>query len=116
VGTALKAKAEVTRRIWHECLAHLNGDDLKHLSDCGLINISGTSRDRTYCQACKMGKMRHKYRNNTPREPVTHALSAVHSDVVGPFPPSRNKEKCAIFFVDRWSQYTCIFFMKTKDE
>jgi hypothetical protein len=44
-------------------------------------------------------------------------LDLVHSDLMGPFPhPSIRKEKYVLTFIDDWSRYTWVYFLRKKYE
>jgi transposase InsO family protein len=44
-------------------------------------------------------------------------LELVHSDLMGPFPhPSINKERYVLTFIDDYSCYTWIYFLRKKSE
>jgi hypothetical protein len=44
-------------------------------------------------------------------------LDLVHSDIMGPFPhPSMSRAKYVLTFIDDWSRYTWVYFLKQKYE
>jgi hypothetical protein len=48
---------------------------------------------------------------------ITSPLELVHNDLTGPFPhPSINNAKYVLTFIDDWSRYMWVYFLKQKYE
>jgi len=71
----------------------------------------------SFCEGCIEGKMHKK-----PHKPVgeirsTKKLHLVHSDVCGPMhTQSVGGNKYFVTFIDDYSRYTAVYFMKKKSE
>lgn len=98
--------------LWHKRLAHLNYFDLGKLKD--QLNLSNV--DRTFCEPCVHGKQsRESFYRNDKR--ATQVLELVHSDVVGPITPTSYDNKTYIVtFLDDYSHFLMVYFMKNKSE
>ena len=68
-------------------------------------------------QGCILGKHpEHKY-ERANHERTSTPLDIIHSDIDGAFPHmSMIQEKYFLTFIDDFSKYCCIFFLKHKSE
>lgn len=80
----------------------------------GLSNLE--VRDETVCAGCRNGKVQQvlfyesKFRARQP-------LQLIHSDVFGPVKqPSIGGAQYMVTFLDDYSRYTWVYFMKEKSE
>jgi hypothetical protein len=65
------------------------------------------------CEACaKGGAKKHPF--SAADTNYTHFGQVISSDLVGPFPTSANGYNYAICFVDRYTHYCAIYFLKSK--
>jgi histone deacetylase 1/2 len=67
------------------------------------------------CNACQLGKA-----HQLPFYPSSHVSTAplqlVHTDVWGPALPSANNSKYYVSFIDDFSRYVWIYFLKCKSD
>ena len=105
--------------LWHHRLAHINLQAIKTLQSKNMViglpkEQFTTSLD--LCEGCLLGKMPHHsfpLRQSRSRFP----LQLVHSDLCGPFPtPSITGSHYFISFIDDYSRFTVITFLKTKNQ
>ena len=69
------------------------------------------------CQGCILGKHpEHKF-EKASHERTSAPLELIHSDVAGPFPHMpMSQDKYALTFIDDFSRYCWVHFMKHKSE
>ena len=99
---------------WHKILAHRNLGDVKKMSQLGITFQQCSCND--ICDACVRGKMS---RSTFPKQSETKRdrLECIVSDICGPMPTeSVGKSRYFVTFIDEFSGYTEIEFMKTKSE
>ena len=102
----------------HHWLRHLNVQAIETLQSNNMV--SGLSKECfskiDLCEGCLLGKMpQHPFpiRHNKYQNP----LQFVHNDICGPFPTkSITRSHYFISFVDDYTRFTLITFLKTKDQ
>jgi hypothetical protein len=69
------------------------------------------------CEGCILGKHpEEKFEKGKARR-ASSSLDLVHSDLMGPFPhPSINKARYVLTFIDDYSRYTWVYFLRKKSE
>jgi transposase InsO family protein len=69
------------------------------------------------CKGCIIGKhLEEKFEKGKARR-ASSSLDLVHSDLMGPFPHSSiGKERYVLTFIDDYSCYTWVFFLRQKSE
>ncbi|MCO5590431.1 hypothetical protein L7F22_044401 [Adiantum nelumboides] len=103
--------------IWHYRLGHPHVQAMRTLLQYKMANgidIRPVSID--LCEACIFGKMS---RTKFPRSihKTKQPLELVHSDVFGPLPvKSLTGNSYVLMFLDDYSKYTIIYFLKQKSE
>ncbi|KMQ86502.1 rna-dependent dna polymerase [Lasius niger] len=104
--------------MWHRRMGHLNFRDLIKCDKNGSVrgmNLKDTTA-RPNCDVCTHGKMtRPPFSRRLERS--TSPLQIVHTDLCGPMRTSSNaKALYFITFIDDYSRWCEIHFLKTKDE
>lgn len=106
--------------LWHQRMGHVNEAQLKDMIQKEKVNgVSGISQkaELEFCEGCVKGKMHRQ-----PFKPVgeihsKRRLHMVHSDVCGPIQTvSLGGCKYFVTFVDDFSRFCSIYFMKNKSE
>jgi hypothetical protein len=69
------------------------------------------------CEGCILGKHpKEKFEKGKVRR-ASSSLELVHNDLMGPFPyPSINKARYVLTFIDDYSCYTWVYFLRQKSE
>ena len=102
-------------KMWYKRLGHNKFTDLSKLVEhFEGMHISNSSVD--VCEICELNKAK---KQPTPKN-CTRAqavLDIVHTDIIGPITPeAEDGHKYAIGFVDSFSRYVRVYFMKSRDE
>ena len=80
----------------------------------GLAAIKFTS---DVCQGCILGKHPEKKFDKGKAQRASSPLGMIHSDIMGPFmQPSISKVRYVLTFIDDFSRFTWVFFLKLKSE
>ena len=104
--------------LWHCRFGHLGMNNVRKLLNGDLVKgMSDVNENISFCEGCMMGKQHRcsypkddHYRANQPFE-------LVHSDVCGPMSVnSFGGSRYYITFIDDYSRYTYIYFIKKKSE
>ena len=113
-----KARKNETADLWHARLGHVSYHKLKVMMKktmlMGLPQLD--VRTETVCAGCQYGKAHQLPYEDSKFK--THApLELVHSDVFGPVKqPSIGGMRYMVTFIDDFSRYVWVFFMKEKSE
>ena len=111
---------EETAEIWHQRLGHLNHnyvDQMKKKDMVTGMNCNLNSNSKRECEGCTLGKMN---RNPFPKKSqgrATKPYEVIHSDVCGPMQiDSKGGSKYMVTFIDDYSRYVTVYFIKNKSE
>lgn len=102
---------------WHRRLGHLNLADVRKLAG-GLatgIHIS-TRKTSEVCHHCLINKSTRQPFMKHMHAKQPGLLDLIHSDLAGPLPRSKGGHEFYATFVDDYSNFTYIYFLKTKAE
>ena len=105
--------------LWHYRFGHLNYNDVKQLSDKNMVNgLSYVNDvDRDICRGCAMGKQHRMPFPKKSNSKTTQQLELIHSDVCGPMhTESKGGSLYFLLFIDDFSRYSHIYFLKNKSE
>ena len=100
--------------LWHRRFGHAGNSRLTKMKTF----FNEIKCDLSNCDSCIRAKMTKK----TPSPPKTMIktntiLQLVHTDLMGPFnDKSLNNNRYCLVFVDDWSRYGFVYFLKSKDE
>ena len=105
--------------LWHCRLGHLGMDNVIKLANGNMVKGIGhvSSDSKPFCEGCVMGKQHRcpypkgiSYRAKEPFE-------LIHSDVCGPMSESSiGGSRYYVTFIDDFTRYTCVYFLKNKSE
>lgn len=112
------AESKINTRVkeWHERMGHLNAQDLLKIVTRGTEEklTMNDMKCLTQCEVCLRGKMTTLPFPTSERQ-SQEILELVHTDVMGPFRvQAANGAKFVVTFVDDYSRWTEIFFLKQK--
>ena len=75
------------------------------------------SQASDFCETCALGKISKKPVPKVSNNKATQKLERVYSDVIGPVSPSSiGGKRCAISFIDEFSGYAVVKFLKYKTQ
>ena len=107
---------EDSYELWHQRFGHLSKNALRqapfHVTGLPTVNAPATSSP---CKGCALGKMHDRFYPVSGKR-ATHPLGLVHTDLVGPMPmESRTRARYVLTFIDDYSGYALIAFIRNKD-
>jgi hypothetical protein len=114
----LLTHADESSRIWHERFRHLNFRYMQQLSKKILVDgLPDIHFSKGVCEGCVLGKHPQEKFDKGKTQRASSPLDLIHSDLMGPFPhPSINKVRFVLIFVDDFSRFTWIYFLRKKSE
>jgi hypothetical protein len=117
-SSLLLTHADESSRIWHERFGHLNFRYMQQLSKKILVDgLPDIHFSKGVCEGCVLGKHPQEKFDKGKSQRASTPLDLIHSDLMGPFPhPSINKERFVLIFVDDFSRFTWIYFLRKKSE
>ena len=103
-------------KMWHKRLGHNNFTDLSKLVEhVEGMRISDSSVD--VGEICELNKAKKQPIAKVCTTRAQAVLDIVHTDILGPITPEAvDGHKYAIGFVDSFSRYCTVYFMKSRDE
>jgi hypothetical protein len=117
-SSVLLTHDNVSSRLWHEIFGHLNFRYIQHLSKKGMITeLLDINFFEGFCEGCVHGKHPEKKFKKGKAHKASSPLDLIDSDLMVPFPhPSNNKERYMLTFLDDYSCYNWVFFLRHKFE
>jgi hypothetical protein len=97
---------------------HLNFKYMQQLSKQILVDgLLDIHFSKGVCERCVLGKHPHEKFKKGKSQRASAPLDLIHSDLMGPFlHPSISKARFVLIFVDDFSRFTWIYFLKQKSE
>jgi transposase InsO family protein len=95
---------------WHSRLGHTGTDKIRSMLRTGQLP---TVQNAVHCNECVLGKQ-HRHPCHGSIATATRPGEVIHSDVVGPLPPSHSKSCYLVTFVDEFTRYVTIFALIRK--
>ena len=117
--TALLTYGNEVSRMWHERFGHLNFEYLQKLQKKSMVEGLPVIKETTgNCKGCVVGKHpEHKKYDRGKENRATCILGLIHSDISGPMPVTyMNGSRYLLNFIDDFSRYTWVFFLKKKSK
>jgi transposase InsO family protein len=117
-STLLLTHADESSRIWHERFGHLNFRYVQQLSKQILVDgLPDIHFSKAVCEGCVLGKHPQEKFDKGKSQRASVPLDLIHSELMGPFPhPSIRKARFVLIFVDDFSCFTWIYFLRKKSE
>jgi hypothetical protein len=114
----LLTRVDESSRIWHERFGKLNFRYMQHLSKHRLVyGLPDIHFSKGVSEGCVLGKHPQEKFDKGKSQRASAPLDLIHSDLMGPFPhPSIRKVRFFLIFVDDFSRFTWIYFLKQKFE
>ncbi|GMI77806.1 hypothetical protein HRI_001449800 [Hibiscus trionum] len=113
-----KTRKNETADLWHERLGHVSYNKLKVMMKKQIIRglPQVDIRTDTVCAGCQFGKAHQLPFKESEHQSQT-PLELIHSDVFGPVKQiSLGGMKYMVTFIDDFSRYVWVYFMKEKSE
>ena len=103
---------------WHRRYGHLNMKDLNKLSNKNMVNgLDGGLPAEISCETCALCKITAKPFHTYSGVQSHEVLELVHTDLCGPMNvKTLAGSRYFITFVDDYSRYVCIYFLKDKSD
>jgi hypothetical protein len=114
----LLTHADESSKIWNERFGHLNFRYMQQLSKHRLVDgLPDIHFSKGVCEGCVLGKHPQEKFDKGKSQRASAPLDMIHNDLMGPFlHPSINKVRFVLIFVDDFSRFTWIYFLKQKSE
>ena len=105
-------------RVWHGRFGHLNFRYMQWLSKQGMVKgLPYIHFSEGVCKGCILGKHPKEKFEKRKAKRASSYLDLIQSDLMGPFPhPSIRKARYVLTFIDDYSCYTWVYFLKKKSE
>ena len=117
-GNALLSHANETNKLWNERSVHFNYRYRQALSKETMVEgLPSIKFSKGTCKGFIVGKhVEHKYDKGKKRR-VVQVLDLMHSDMIGPLLTlSYEKSMYVLTFLDDFSRYCWVYFLKLKSE
>ena len=106
--------------LWHCRFGHLGMNNISKLLDENMVEGMSNVKDggmSDVCEACVQGKQHCTPYPKKSFNRATELFESVHSDLCGPMNvKSFGKSQYFVTFIDEYSRYTQVHFLKSKDE
>jgi hypothetical protein len=106
-------------RVWHERFGHLNFRYMQRLSKQGMVKgLSYIHFSEGVCEGCILGKHPEENFEKGKARRASSSLEIFHSDLMGPLNsnPPINKSRYVLRFIDDYSRYTWVYFLRQNSE
>jgi hypothetical protein len=117
-SSLLLTHVDESSRIWHKRFGHLNFIQMQKCIKNRLVDgLPDINFSKGVCEGCVLGKHPEEKFDKGKSQQAFKPLHIIHSDLMGPFPhPSINKVRFVLIFVDYFSRFTWIYFLRKKTE
>jgi hypothetical protein len=114
----LLTHADESSRIWHKRFGHLNFRYMQQLRKKILVYaLPNIHFSKGVCEGCVLGKHPQEKFDKGNSQRASEPLYLIPNDLMGPFTdPSITKERFFLIFVDDFSRFTWIYFLRKKIE
>jgi len=104
---------------WHQRFGHVGVGSMRQMVANRLVDGLDLPSDieLSFCESCIEGKMHRKPHKSVGEIQSTERLQLIHSDVCGPMQTqSVGGNRYFVTFIDDYSRYTVVYFIKKKSE
>jgi hypothetical protein len=117
-SSLLLTHVDESSRIWHERFGNLNFRYMQQIRKKILVDgLPDIHFSKGVCEGCFLGKHRQEKLDKGKSQRASAPLYLIHNDLMGPFShPSISKERFVLIFVDEFSHFTWIYFLRKKSE
>jgi hypothetical protein len=114
----LLTHVDESSRIWHERFVHLNFIYMQHLRKQRLVDVLPDIHfSKGVCEGCVLGKHPQEKFDKGKSQRAFAPLDLIHGDLMGPFMhPSISKARFVLIFVDDFSRFILIYFLRKQSE
>jgi hypothetical protein len=114
----LLTHADESSRIWNERFGNLNFKYMQHLNKKILVDgLPDIHFSKGIYEGCVLGKHPQEKFDKGKTQRASSPLDMIHNDLMVPFlHPSISKERFVLIFVDDFSHFTWIYFLKKKSK
>jgi hypothetical protein len=114
----LLTHADESSRIWHERFGNLNFRYMQHIRKEILVDgLPYIHFSKGVCEGFVLRKHPQEKFDTGKSQRASAPLDLIHSDLMGPFMyPSIKKSRVVLIFVDDFSRFTWIYFLRKKYE
>jgi hypothetical protein len=106
---------KVSKEKWHRRLGHPASPIVLRIVQDNNLVVDANVSPSVICHACQLGKA-HQLPFSSSQHVSTTPLQLIHTDVWGPALSSINNSKYYVSFVDDFSRYVWIYFLKNKSD
>jgi hypothetical protein len=106
---------KVSKEKWHRRLGHPASPIVLRIVQDNNLVVDANVSPSVICHACQLGKA-HQLHFSSSQHVSTTPLQLIHTDVWGPALSSINNSKYYVSFVDDFSRYVWIYFLKNKSD
>jgi hypothetical protein len=114
----LLTHADESSRRWNERFKHLNFRYMQQINKQGMVDGQPNIHfSKGICEGCVLGKHPQEKFDKGKTQKTSSPLDLIHSNLLGPFLyPLINKERYMVIFVNDFSRFTWIFFLRKKSK
>src|ERR1700744_2552763 len=105
--------------LWHERFGHINFRTLRDMINRKMvkgIRPFALPTEDPYCENCTYGKMSVTPFSKKSLTSISGPLDLVVADICGPMPSSISGKRYFIAFVDVYSRYTWVYYLKNRSD
>ena len=103
---------EQSYALWHKRLGHISKDRVERMIKTNIL--PALKNDLETCIDCCRGKMTKIRKKTAVRS--SDLLEVIHTDISGPYTTTLCRNFCFITFIDDYSRYGYLYFIKEKAE
>jgi hypothetical protein len=114
------AREAPDKNLWHCRFGHLGMNGISKLINENMaegMNCSDHGKESSLCESCVMGKQHRTPFPKDTRHRASELFEIIHTDVYGPMHvKSFGNSQYFVTFIDDYSKYTQVYFLKSKDQ